>query len=94
MTDGRYCIGCRADYRNRGGVGHHPESAVVASEIERKRKMSTAAKYASYINRETKQVRQYEFENFEISYAAYKALNGNSFIDKIYEEVHEWEVIA
>lgn len=42
----------------------------------------------------TKQIRQYEYENFEKSYAAYKALNGNSFIDKIYKEVNGWEVIS
>ena len=47
-----------------------------------------------YNHHATKQVRQYEYENFEKSYAAYKALNGNSFIDKIYEEVHEWEIVT
>lgn len=46
-----------------------------------------------YHNREDKKMRQYEHENFVYLYEAYKALKGNSFIDKIYEEVHEWEVI-
>lgn len=27
-------------------------------------------------------------------YEAYKALKGNSFIDKIYSEVKEWEVVT
>lgn len=46
-----------------------------------------------YHNREKKVIRQYEYENFVLLYEAYKALKGNSFIDKIYEEVHEWEII-
>ena len=45
-----------------------------------------------YHNREGKQIRQYELENLVKLYEAYKALGGNSFIDKIYEEVMGWEV--
>ena len=47
-----------------------------------------------YHNREDKQVRQYEYENFVYLYEAYKALRGNSFIDKIYKEVQTWQVIT
>lgn len=47
-----------------------------------------------YHNKERDQVRQYELENFVFLYKAYKALKGNSFIDKIYHEVMEWEVIS
>lgn len=47
-----------------------------------------------YHNRETGTIRQYEYENFVMLYEAYKALKGNSFIDKIYEEVHSWEIIT
>ena len=46
-----------------------------------------------YKHRETKEIHQYEYENFVLLYGAYKALKGNSFIDKIYAEVKEWEVI-
>ena len=45
-----------------------------------------------YHNRESKELRQYEYENFVMLYEAYKALKGNSFIDKIYEEVHSWDI--
>lgn len=38
-------------------------------------------------------IRQYELENFIMLYKAYKALKGNSFIDKIYKEVMAWEVV-
>lgn len=37
-------------------------------------------------------IRQWEAENFELMYAAYKSLGGNSFIDNIHEEVKKWEV--
>lgn len=47
-----------------------------------------------YKNRESQQIRQFEYENFIMLYEAYKALHGNSFIDKIYEEVRSWEVVS
>lgn len=47
-----------------------------------------------YHNHEKKIIRQYEYENFIYLYEAYKALKGNSFIDKIYREVQEWEVVT
>lgn len=47
-----------------------------------------------YHNREDETIRQYEYENFVFLYEAYKALKGNSFIDKIYKEVQTWEVIS
>lgn len=47
-----------------------------------------------YHNREKEEIRQYEYENFVMLYEAYKALKGNSFIDKIYAEVHSWEIIS
>ena len=46
-----------------------------------------------YHNRESGTIRQYEYENFVMLYEAYKALSGNSFIDKIYEEIQKWEII-
>ena len=45
-----------------------------------------------YRHAETKEIRQYELENFVALYEAYKALGGNSFMDKIHEEVMGWEV--
>lgn len=47
-----------------------------------------------YHHREKRVIRQYEYENFVMLYEAYKALKGNSFIDKIYDEVKEWEVVS
>lgn len=47
-----------------------------------------------YQYKDKKEIRQYELENFVYLYKAYKALWGNSFIDKIYKEVMSWEVIT
>ena len=47
-----------------------------------------------YHNRERRTIRQYEYENFVFLYEAYKALKGNSFIDKIYDEVNTWEIVS
>ena len=37
-------------------------------------------------------LRQYDLQNFVLLYAAYKALDGNSFIDQINEKVKHMEV--
>lgn len=47
-----------------------------------------------YSNKDREVIRQYELENFIFLYKAYKALKGNSFIDKIYKEVMTWEVVT
>ena len=47
-----------------------------------------------YRNKDKKTIHQYERENFDKSYKAYKCLKGNSFIDDIYQEVKRWEIIA
>lgn len=45
-----------------------------------------------YRHREDKFIRQYELEDFLYLYRGYKALRGNSFIDRIKSEIDEWEV--
>ena len=45
-----------------------------------------------YHHRDSKTIRQYEYENFVLLYEAYKALKGNSFIDRIYSEVKTWRI--
>jgi hypothetical protein len=47
-----------------------------------------------YKHQAEQMIRQYENENFIMLYEAYKKLNGNSFIDKVYEEVQKWKVIS
>ena len=47
-----------------------------------------------YHNLNTGVIRQYEYENFVLLYGAYKALKGNSFIDKIYAEVKTWKIVS
>ena len=46
-----------------------------------------------YRNKDSKQLREYEFRNLEQCYRAYKALGGNSFIDRLYEEMQEWDIV-
>jgi hypothetical protein len=41
---------------------------------------------------ETESLHQYEAQNLEMMYNAYKGLGGNSFIDRIYHEMQEWSV--
>ena len=45
-----------------------------------------------YHNKDAKRIRQYEYENFVYLYGAYKALKGNSFIDRIYKEIQTWQI--
>lgn len=47
-----------------------------------------------YKGADKKTIRQYEYQNFLMLYEAYKALNGNSFVDKIKREVDEWQVVT
>ena len=47
-----------------------------------------------YHNHKCGEIRQYEYENFVMLYEAYKKLKGNSFIDKIYDEVRSWEIVT
>ena len=47
-----------------------------------------------YRHKDEASLRQYEYENFQDCYHAYKALNGNSFITKIKNEIDEWEVTS
>ena len=46
-----------------------------------------------YHNKDKQTIHQYEYENFVYLYEAYHALKGNSFIDKIYEDVQSWEIV-
>lgn len=47
-----------------------------------------------YHNHDTGKIRQFEYENFVMLYEAYKALRGNSFIDKIYKEMQDMEIVS
>lgn len=47
-----------------------------------------------YKHREEKTIRQYEYENYLYEYKAYKALHGNSFIDRIAQEIAGWEIVT
>lgn len=46
-----------------------------------------------YKHTEDETIRQHEYENFLYDYAAYKALGGNSFIERVKKEVDTWDVV-
>ena len=46
-----------------------------------------------YRHKEDRALREFEFKLREQCYKAYKILKGNSFIDHIYQEMMEWEII-
>ena len=47
-----------------------------------------------YRHQEEKKIRQYELEDFNAEFKAYRALRGNSFIVRINEEVQTWQVVS
>ena len=46
-----------------------------------------------YRHKDDKRLREYEYRLLEQCYKAYQALKGNSFIDHIYAEMQEWDII-
>lgn len=46
-----------------------------------------------YARRHTRRLHQDEYSNLAMLYSAYKKLGGNSFVDRIWDEVQEWEII-
>ena len=46
-----------------------------------------------YRHHDDQKLREYEFKNMKQCYDAYKALGGNSFIDRIEEEMREWDIV-
>ena len=46
-----------------------------------------------YRHHDDKRLREFEYKNLVQCYKAYKALGGNSFIDHLYAEMMEWDII-
>ena len=46
-----------------------------------------------YRHKEDRALREFEFKLLEQCYRAYKTLKGNSFIDHIYQEMMEWDIV-
>ena len=55
--------------------------------------LRTAMLNTYYANKDKKTIKEYELQNFTANFEAYVALDGNMFVDRIKEEVLEWEVI-
>lgn len=46
-----------------------------------------------YRHHNSKQLQEYQYRNLVQCYRAYKTLGGNSFVDHIYAEMQDWEII-
>ena len=46
-----------------------------------------------YANRERRRLHSFEYENVAMLYHAYKEMGGNSFVDRIWEQIQEWDII-
>ena len=47
-----------------------------------------------YHHKDVGKIRQYQRENLDLLYTGYKELGGNSFVDDIYKDMKEWDVIS
>lgn len=56
--------------------------------------LRTAMLHTYYRCKEMEEIRQYERENFDKLYHAYKKLGGNSFVDDIYKEIRTYNVVT
>lgn len=45
-----------------------------------------------YKNQRDCEIKQYAYENLALLYKQYKKLDGNSFVDHIWEEVQDWKI--
>jgi hypothetical protein len=46
-----------------------------------------------YANRGRCALHSFEYENVAMLYRAYKEMGGNSFVDRIWEEMQDWEIL-
>ena len=46
-----------------------------------------------YANRERRALYSFEYENVVKLYEAYKEMGGNSFVDRIWDEIQDWEIL-
>ena len=46
-----------------------------------------------YANRGRRALYSFEYENVAMLYHAYKEMGGNSFVDRVWEEIQSWDII-
>ena len=94
------CIDLLGDHGHFGRAGDahqaHPQQAAGLDKLTDalKCRLRHDMLHTYYRHREDRTIRQYELEDFLFLYRGYKALGGNSFIDRIKSEIDEWEVIS
>lgn len=73
----------KKEFENREATEHESVKCLLRSEIVR----------IYYANRSRCALHSFEYENVALLYASYKDMGGNSFVDRIWEEMQEWEII-
>lgn len=46
-----------------------------------------------YRHKDDRTLREYEFKNMEQCFQAYKTLKGNSFVEKVHDEMKDWDIV-
>lgn len=46
-----------------------------------------------YRHKDDRTLREYEFKNMEQCFQAYKSLKGNSFVEKVHDEMKDWDIV-
>lgn len=68
---------------DREATEHESVKCLLRSEIVR----------IYYANRSRRALHSFEYENVAMLYAAYKEMGGNSFVDRIWEDIQDWDII-
>ena len=68
---------------NQEATEHESVKCLLRSEIVR----------IYYANRNRRALHSFEYENVAMLYTAYKAMGGNSFVDRIWDDIQGWEII-
>ena len=78
-------------YKDWEGTEGHTEDNLIKEGVKSLLRSEILKYY--FKHKDEKKIFQYERECVDRLYEAYKALGGNSFIDDVYSEIREWEVI-
>lgn len=83
----------------RKHVDHKKQEAAAAQESARKLDALKCLLRSEILRiyrskRRVCSLHQDEYENLSMLYYAYKGLGGNSFVDRIWDEIQEWEITS
>jgi len=92
-----FLVMCSAPFRKwLMGTKEQKKKSEEDAEIEREAVRSLLRSEINRIYRKYRedcQLHSFDYENVHMLYTAYKKMGGNSFIDKIWSEITDWEII-